>query len=157
MQTSTENLQKTEIRQVPPKPCLTITAKGLTMAEVPKFLGIAYQKLFGYASGQTQPGECFARYPSWSENSFDIEAGIVVKEALPLKDDIQPGTLGGHQALFTLHKGSYEGVGAAYETLQKDREAKGLKEAGAPYEIYLNDPSTTAPADLLTEIYWPVE
>ena len=44
-----------------------------------------------------------------------------------------------------MHVGPYEKVGYAYAELMADAEAKGLKLAGPGHEIYISDPSRTAP------------
>lgn len=55
-------------------------------------------------------------------------------------------------------KGPYSGLAAAYQYLYGPWIAENqaaLRDAPA-FEIYLNDPTTTAPADLLTDIYMPL-
>ena len=54
----------------------------------------------------------------------------------------------------TVHKGSYEGLPATWNALKKEWLPKNGHRMGQPsYEIYVNNPMTTAPAELLTEIY----
>lgn len=64
----------------------------------------------------------------------------------------------GRYATF-IYKGSYEHLQAVYDTIYgkylPEMECTIRDEASA--ERYLNDPCTTAPEDLLTEIYIPVE
>lgn len=64
----------------------------------------------------------------------------------------------GRYAVFT-YKGSYEHLQAVYDTIYArylpEMECTLRDEASA--ERYLNDPCTTKPEDLLTEIYIPVE
>lgn len=64
----------------------------------------------------------------------------------------------GRYAIF-VYKGSYEHLQAVYDTIYgkylPEMECTIRDEASA--ERYLNDPCTTAPEDLLTEIYIPVE
>lgn len=156
MQTVTEAkpVPLVQIREVPSKPCLYIAAKK-TMAEMPAFLQESYPKIYGHAKGQGE--QCFSRYPSWNENEFEVEAGITTKESLLPEGDILAGKFGGHRALYTLHKGPYSGVTAAYDAIQGHLKEKEMKTAGAPYEVYLNDPSLVPEAELLTEVYWPIE
>lgn len=53
-----------------------------------------------------------------------------------------------------LHKGGYEGLPGAWAALKKEWLPKsGHRMSGPSYEVYLNDPSSTPKADLLTEIY----
>ena len=56
----------------------------------------------------------------------------------------------------TVHKGPYAEVGKAYVALQKWMTDNGRSPAGMVREVYLNDPASVPPEDLLTEIDWPV-
>jgi len=64
---------------------------------------------------------------------------------------------GGTYAVLTL-KGPYDGLAGAYEWLFDTwLPASGKQLRKSPcFEIYRNDPSTTPPAELLTEIYLPL-
>ena len=55
-----------------------------------------------------------------------------------------------------LHVGPYEKVGMSYEKISKYIEDKGLKVNGAYHEIYLSDPSRTAPEKIKTIIRIPL-
>ena len=61
--------------------------------------------------------------------------------------------------MVALYKGTYQQLGAVYDTLY----GKYLPEMGLSWrevpsgEIYLNDPRNTKPEDLLTQIYVAVE
>ena len=56
-----------------------------------------------------------------------------------------------------VHKGPYEGCEAAYETLFAWLEENGKEVVGPIREVYLNDPNEVPPAEILTEIYAPIE
>lgn len=64
---------------------------------------------------------------------------------------------GGRHAVMA-HQGSYATLPAAYDALLCDwLPNSGAQPADLPiYEAYLNDPSTTAPADLRTDICLPL-
>jgi hypothetical protein len=55
-----------------------------------------------------------------------------------------------------VHRGPYEDEGPALAALYAFVAEQGLEPAGAHTEVYLNDPSRTAPADLRTELRVPV-
>lgn len=147
---------KIEIVDVPARPCVTLSAK-VTMDKMPAFLQEAYGRLYSYAGQKTVPQECFSRYASWWDESCEVEAGVVTKDALPAEGEIAPSQLGGHRALHVLHKGPYSELTAPYEAIQQELKTKELKAAGAPYEIYYNDPRDVPAAELLTGVYWPIE
>jgi effector-binding domain-containing protein len=61
-----------------------------------------------------------------------------------------------HMVAFAMHRGEYETVGRTYGELMSWVEANGYEVMGPPEELYYSDPATTAPADYLTEIRFPV-
>lgn len=65
-------------------------------------------------------------------------------------------TLSG-EALVMVHHGPYEALAQAHRALEQELQARGLTGGGEVWEIYMNDPDDTPPAELLTEIYWPIE
>ena len=62
---------------------------------------------------------------------------------------------GGHVAT-TMHVGPYPGVGQAYTALQQWMTDNGRHPAGAPREVYLNEPGAVPDDELLTEVDWPI-
>jgi DNA-binding transcriptional MerR regulator len=58
---------------------------------------------------------------------------------------------------WTTHHGPYDEISPAYHTLAGWIQEHGHGIVGAPREIYLTDPRTTAPDDLLTEVQFPVD
>ncbi len=54
------------------------------------------------------------------------------------------------------HKGPYEEEGPTFEALMAWISENGYEIVGPVEEVYLNDPSVTAPQDLMTEIRFPV-
>jgi effector-binding domain-containing protein len=61
-----------------------------------------------------------------------------------------------HLVAFTIHRGPYETIGATYGELAGWIDTNGFEVDGPPEELYFSDPQTTAPADYLTEIRFPV-
>jgi AraC family transcriptional regulator len=58
----------------------------------------------------------------------------------------------------TVHKGSYEGLPASWDTLKNEWLPSSGRKMGHPsYEVYLNNPMTTDKSELLTEIYLRLE
>ncbi|MCF2904759.1 AraC family transcriptional regulator [Octadecabacter sp. CECT 8868] len=81
-----------------------------------------------------------------------IWAGGEVPEGLEAVD-----LAGGDYAVLTF-KGPYAGLGQAYDYLFGDwlTESQARLRDSPSFEVYLNDPTTTAPDDLLTEIFMPL-
>ena len=75
-----------------------------------------------------------------------------------LPEGLQAQDLPAGKVAVLTHKGPYTGLAAAYDSLFGGwLPGSGEEPADRPcYEIYLNDPRTTAPEDLLTEICLPL-
>jgi effector-binding domain-containing protein len=54
------------------------------------------------------------------------------------------------------HVGPYDKLMESYQKMEKQMKEQGLRPADHMWEIYMNDPEKTAPAELVTELYWPV-
>jgi effector-binding domain-containing protein len=71
---------------------------------------------------------------------------------------VRAGTLPGHYALVTIHKGPYEEIGAGYTALTEELDSLGHAVAGPASEVYLvGADSGAAPADFVTEVRLPIE
>jgi effector-binding domain-containing protein len=55
-----------------------------------------------------------------------------------------------------MHKGPYESVGPAYETMWSWMTGRGYSPAGPPMELYYSDPNKVPPEEYLTEIQMPI-
>ena len=75
----------------------------------------------------------------------DGAAGIAIKP------------IGGIQLASTVHTGPYEKISATYEQLKKWIEGQGMIISGPAFEFYLNNPQTTPPESLRTEIAFQVQ
>lgn len=85
-------------------------------------------------------------------------AGIIVAEDTPLPDGLEEVRTHGGAAAILHFRGDYSGLQGAYDHLYGAWLAQsGRTLADAPsYELYLNDPTDTAPDDLLTDIVVPL-
>jgi len=92
------------------------------------------------------------------EGELRSRACFTVNQPCSLEAPFERVTLAGGEYAVLLHKGSYDGLMAAYQwffgvwLLQSGRELR----AAPPFELYLNTPLDTAPSELLTEIYLPL-
>lgn len=95
------------------------------------------------------------------EGKLRYDACLTIPDGQPVEtnDEVGMKTVeGGRYAVFT-HKGPYEKFQETYDSIFK----KWLPESGEElderpsYELYLNSPQDTKPADLMTEIYVPVK
>lgn len=86
----------------------------------------------------------------------DIEICFPVAGTVPSDGEVYTTVLTGGSVATTIHRGPYDQIGPAYHTLSGWIQEHGHEMAGAPREIYLNDPQSVPPEELLTEIEWPI-
>lgn len=85
----------------------------------------------------------------------DCHAGAFVSEAVEGEGDITPGTTSGGDVLVVTHTGPYDTVGQSWMAVYQ-RAAELGRTPGAGWEIYIDDPTNTPPAELRTRIHLPV-
>jgi AraC family transcriptional regulator len=87
------------------------------------------------------------------------DACVTVGDRFAPQGEIGVQTIAGGEYAVATHFGSYETLGETYARLMGQwlpRSGRELRPA-ACFEIYLNDPNSTAPEDLLTDIHVPLE
>ena len=117
-----------------------------------EFLGAAFGKVMGALAGTPVAGPPFARY-EMTPDGWDLEGGFPVAAPVADSGEVVASTLPGGQAAQTLHVGSYLELGGAYSAIEAWLAANGLRPAGAPWEVYLNDPHEGEPPRTL--VVWP--
>lgn len=84
-------------------------------------------------------------------------AGVVVSPGAQVPSGLDCLRLPGGRMAVYLHKGSYEGIAAAWDALYRWLGASGHLEADAPsFDRYLNGPDDVAPEELLSELCLPL-
>jgi effector-binding domain-containing protein len=88
----------------------------------------------------------------------DVEICIPVPAATVLPDGpVGVREVPGGPVASTVHRGPYAELAPAYHVVTGWIEENGRKPSGPPREIYLNDPQSVTPDELLTEVQFPVE
>lgn len=90
------------------------------------------------------------------ETDGDIEVCVPVVGDITGDGTVYGRELEGGTMATTIHRGPYEQIAPAYHTLMGWISDHGHEVAGPPREIYLNDPQTVAPDDLLTKVEFPI-
>ena len=90
------------------------------------------------------------------ETDGDLEMCVPVGAAVSGDGDVYSRELEGGTMATTVHHGPYQQIAAAYHTLTGWISEHGHDIAGPPREIYLNDPQTMPPEDLLTRVEFPI-
>jgi effector-binding domain-containing protein len=116
--------------------------------------------------GETSPGPPYGRYYVFGPDHVDLEIGVPVSAPLrslaPLAK-CPPGEIGASELPAgpvgtTVHHGPYDGLGSAMMRLRAWILAAGRTPGAGQWESYVDDPAQVSdPADLTTELYWPLE
>jgi AraC family transcriptional regulator len=87
------------------------------------------------------------------------DACLVVQHDVAPEGDFGLQELGGGDYAVAVHKGPYERLSESYAFLcgQWVPQSGYRLRSVPPFEIYLNDPNSAKPEDLLTELYLPIE
>jgi AraC family transcriptional regulator len=85
------------------------------------------------------------------------DAAVVVSENVQLPAGVTEGRIPAGRYACTLHKGTYEKLPEAWAQFKRELSAAGHRPApGVSFEIYVNNPMTTAKEQLRTELYVPI-
>jgi effector-binding domain-containing protein len=116
-------------------------------------------KTFVYAqsNGGEFDGQPFAVYHSFSEDEVDVEVGCPLKAPIIGKGDIKANPTPGGKVAMTSHFGPYENLAKAHAAMDAWFEKHGAERNGPPWEIYVFDPTTTAPDKVRTDVFYPIK
>ncbi len=122
--------------------------------KLPETLGKCYASIGQYMAelGEEPAGIPYVAYFNMNMQDLDMEVGFTVPKPMPGNGPIQAGTLPNQPVATCTHTGPYPEMRSAYEELTRWVEEKGLEASGTVYEFYLNDPATTPPEALQTQI-----
>lgn len=90
------------------------------------------------------------------ESNGDIEVCVPITGEVDASDGVNCRLIEGGSVAMTVHRGRYQEIAPAYHTLTGWISEHGHELAGPPREIYLNDPQTVVPDDLLTRVEFPI-
>lgn len=130
-----------------------VTVASLSMKGPFSLMGEAFGRLFGWIGGN---GYVPAGPPAgiYHSNPHQVAAEELLWDIYcPIGGDVSPS---GADVAATIHKGPYEQVAPTYGALAEWIMSNGYEIAGPPEEVYLSDPGSTPPEELLTEVRFPV-
>lgn len=149
-----------QLLQLSEQPVASIVVPGIGADAVGAALHGTLPDVFSHlqANGVAMVGAPFARYHAAADGGdrFDLEAGIPVGGSFPETDTIKARTLPGGEAIATVHVGSYDRLEDALTALAAWRAEHGRSAAGAYWEIYEDDPSSTPPDEVRTRLVEPL-
>ena len=150
-----------EIRETPSRRLIGLPHRGayFRISEAFARLGVLMQTRELYGQVGPMVGLFYDDMSQVPEAELRSFAALVAPDDLPLPEGLEEvRTPGGDHAILT-HRGPYATLSDAYDYLFGTwLPASGREPADAPaYEYYHNDPTDTAPADLLTDIGLPLK
>jgi effector-binding domain-containing protein len=144
-------------KELPDQLSLTVrtTVSQETMAQG---MTDAFQAIMAHADGGggSYAGPPFCLYPEMPEGEFEIVVAMPVNPGATPTEGVALEEVPGGSVVTTMHRGSYSAIGEAYEALGAWMAMNGKGPAGPPREVYLNDPSSVAESELLTEVDGPI-
>ena len=141
----------------PAQPALVIRTRA-SVQMMPQILGPAWGAILQHSgrSGVHPSGPPFVAYHNMDMQDLDLEIGFPFVQQLQGEGEVRAGEIPAGQAAECLHIGPYDQLGAAYEALQQWMATNGYTPSGVAYEFYLNDPQSTPPAELQTQVVFPL-
>ncbi|PXX71723.1 effector-binding domain-containing protein [Nocardia tenerifensis] len=109
------------------------------------------------AQGLTVVGPAFGLYRGDPGDTLDIEVGFPTDRAVQPSGTVTVGSLPGGRVARLLHVGGFDGLTSSWDRLHSWILAQGLDASSQRWEVYVTQPSPEMdPADLRTELNWPV-
>jgi len=86
----------------------------------------------------------------------DVECGIPLPSAVETSGRVAASELPGGSVATVTHVGPYDQLKGTWEGIMGWVQVEGLTASGAPWEVYVDDPTKVDASKLRTEIYVPV-
>lgn len=139
------------------QPAVVIKGKA-KIEDVGNVIGKNLEKVAQYLKDQKSApaGAPFTRTFSFENGVLEFESGFPAATKIAGKGEVIGTELPKGSTATTIHVGSQESSQNAYEAIQAWMAKNDKKEAGAPWEVYLTDPATTAPEKSKMQVYFPI-
>jgi effector-binding domain-containing protein len=159
---------ETRIVHVEPQPTAAVRfQRPMASVDVGALMGAALGSLGARlgGAGVAPAGPPYARYHAWGGDLADVEIGFPIAQPIPdltalgetAEGDVGASELPGGRVAVIVHHGPYTELGDAHGRLHDWVHAQGEDEAPGPWESYIDNPEEVDdPADLRTEIRWPL-
>lgn len=136
--------------------------KTSTIDQVPAGMSQAFMELMGHLQKEEVNAEkYFALYTeiNLKKQRFTYLTGVsdegFTDREIPTT--YERGAIQSGKMLKIRHQGSYQFLGNAWSMGMMNLRAKKMKQAGHPFELYVNNPQEVPEEELVTELYFPVK
>lgn len=145
------------IKNVEPQAAACIRTKT-TMDKLGGVMGPMFGEIMAAVQqrGVAPRGMPFARYYGIDGNDVDVECGIPLSSAVEDSGRVAASELPGGRVATVTHVGPYDQLKGTWDSIMGWVQSQGLTPSGAPWEVYVDDPTKVDAATLRTEIYVPV-
>ena len=152
-----ESAYQCEIVERPTQPALSIRRR-VSPLMLASAIGQCFFSISQYAGekGYSPSGPPFVAYHGLDGQEQDVEIGFPFESGIEGNGTITVSEIPGGKSACYRHVGPYEKLPEIRTALEQWLKAEGHPLSGANYEFYLNDPRTTAPEQLETEILYPL-
>jgi len=144
---------KYEIKEQKAQPVASIRTRT-SLSQLPDTIRKSYQDISTHLekTGVICSGAPFAIYYNMDINDIDVELGFPVAKNIIEKNEIKNSRIPAGKVLLFTHIGPYNELEKTYGNAMNWIKENTITATGTVCEIYLNDPATTPPSDLETEI-----
>ena len=109
------------------------------------------------AQGVSPTGPAFGLYRGVPDETIDLAVGFPTDRPIEQDGSAEAGELPGGRVARVVHAGGFDGLGEAWQRLGAWIAEQGLTPSETYWEVYITEPSPDMdPADLRTELNWPV-
>ena len=126
-------------------------------ADIDQAMGSAFVTVYAFMekAGITPISKPMTVYSKMPGVKIKFRSGFLVKrkDAKLAEGDVKSGKIPACTALHAVHRGPYMQMNKTHGALWGYAKQNGLTSAVPVWEIYIDDPQTTAQEDLNTEIY----
>lgn len=145
------------IKQFPVQSVLLVS-KHVKMADVAAGMGDGFAQLMHHATatGAHVVGPPFSLYPEMPGEEFTFLVGMPVAPGAVAADGVQLEELPAVEGAALLYTGPYTEMGPAWQRVLDWVHRSGRQPGGPMREVYLSDPGSTPPQELLTELIVPL-
>lgn len=125
-----------------------------SLSLLPDLIRKSYEDILKHLteSGGVCSGAPFAIYFNMDINDIDVELGFPVAKTIREKNEIKNSQIPAGKVLQFTHIGPYNELEKTYGNAMKWIKENNIATTGTICEFYLNDPASTPPSDLETEI-----
>ena len=139
------------------QPVLSIRT-STSMSDLPETILQALMKVGEHLArlGAQPSGPAFVAYSNLDMRNLTVEIGFPVAGKLAGTQEVTARIIPGGSAGVCLYTGPYQELASVYQQVNAYLEGQGCELTGVSYEFYLNDPAVTPPAELQTQIVFPL-